>query len=133
MRNWGTPTDAAQLSALFTSYLHSNPSAPTTPFCDLPLSPESSAILQHLVDLNSPQLQHWTVGSQPAVDAARSEDAVHGWGPPGGYVFQKSFVEFFVREEVVGRLEERLSGRVDGQQISMYAANRKVRSFRSPD
>jgi len=97
------------------------------------LSPESSAILQHLVDLNSPQLQHWTVGSQPAVDAARSEDAVHGWGPPGGYVFQKSFVEFFVREEVVGRLEERLSGRVDGQQISMYAANRKVRSFRSPD
>ncbi len=48
-------------------------------------------------------------------------------------MFQKSFVEFFVREEVVARLEERLSGRVDGQQISMYAANRKVSSFRSPD
>lgn len=125
LRHWGTPTDVSQLSSLFTSYLHSDPSTPTTPFCDLPLSPESSSILPHLVDLNSAKFQHWTVGSQPAVDSARSGDRVHGWGPPGGYVFQKAFVEFFVREEEVARLEDCLEGRIDGQ-VSMYAANRKV-------
>ena len=54
---------------------------------------------------------------------------MHGWGPRGGYVFQKAYVEFFVREEEVSRLEERLEGRVDGQ-ISMYAANRKVSLYR---
>lgn len=32
---------------------------------------------------------------QPMVDAASSTDPVHGWGPPGGIVFQKEFLELF--------------------------------------
>ncbi|ORY29628.1 methylenetetrahydrofolate reductase-domain-containing protein [Naematelia encephala] len=124
LRDWGAPTDAAQLSDLFTRYLESDPSAPTTPFCDLPLSDESATILPYLIKLNSPQLQHWTVGSQPAVDAAHSEDPVLGWGPRGGYVFQKAYVEFFVKREQVERIHERLKDRTDGQ-ISMYAANKQ--------
>jgi methylenetetrahydrofolate reductase (NADPH) len=121
-----TPTPQADLSNLFTAYLRALPSTPTTPFCDLPLSPESTTILPHLLALNSADMQHWTVGSQPAVDSARSDDAVHGWGPTGGYVFQKAFVEFFVPAQEVERLEERLK-RTNNEQISMYAANKEVR------
>jgi methylenetetrahydrofolate reductase (NADPH) len=61
------------------------------------------------------------------VDSAKSEDQVLGWGPRGGYVFQKSYVEFFVTEEEVQRLEKRLKEKGDNV-ISMYAANRKVSS-----
>ena len=32
---------------------------------------------------------------QPKVDACSSGDPVHGWGPSGGYVFQKEFIELF--------------------------------------
>ncbi|OCF39825.1 methylenetetrahydrofolate reductase [Kwoniella heveanensis CBS 569] len=124
LKEWGTPTNVNELAKFFVSYLESSPSTPTTPFCDLPLSSESIPILPHLIALNSEKIQHWTVGSQPAVDAANSEDPVFGWGPRGGYVFQKAFVEFFVREEEVKRLEEKVEKKGNGL-ISMYAGNKK--------
>ncbi|WRT70575.1 methylenetetrahydrofolate reductase [Kwoniella shivajii] len=124
MKEWGTPTTINELSLFFTSYLRSAPETPTTPFCDLPLSPESLTILPYLLELNSEKLKHWTVGSQPAVDAAKSEDPIHGWGPRGGYVFQKAFVEFFVKEEQVKELEEKIERKGNGA-ISMYAGNKK--------
>ncbi|KXZ51560.1 hypothetical protein GPECTOR_12g523 [Gonium pectorale] len=37
-----------------------------------------------------------TINCQPAVNGAASTDAVHGWGAPGGYVYGKSYLEFFV-------------------------------------
>jgi methylenetetrahydrofolate reductase (NADPH) len=125
LKEWGTPATLDDLSALFTRYLQGHPDTPTTPFCDIPLSPESVTVLPHLVALNSPKLQHWTVGSQPAVDAARSEDPMHGWGPPGGYVFQKAFVEFFVPYSDLQRLQSKLIALARGGSITMYAANRK--------
>ncbi|KAJ9121474.1 hypothetical protein QFC22_002090 [Naganishia vaughanmartiniae] len=125
LKDWGAPVDAESLSTLFTSYLRSAPQTPTTPFCDLPISPESRKILPYLIHMNSPSVQMWTVGSQPAVDGARSDDPVHGFGPKGGYVFQKSFVEFFVK----GREEaEALAKRIDkdgqGGAIKYYAGNK---------
>lgn len=59
------------------------------------------------------------------MDSAKSEDPVHGWGPRGGYVFQKAYVEFFVTKEEVEKLEKRLADQNDGQ-ISMYAGNQAV-------
>lgn len=76
----------------------------TTPFSPDPLSPESQTILAHLERLTKRGL--WTVGSQPVVDAAPSTDPVVGWGPRGGYVFQKGFVEFFAEEEDVEQVEK---------------------------
>lgn len=38
-----------------------------------------------------------TINSQPAVNGCRSDDSVYGWGGAGGYVYQKAYVEFFVR------------------------------------
>ncbi|ORX41123.1 putative methylenetetrahydrofolate reductase [Kockovaella imperatae] len=118
---WGTPTCHNDIGNLFTAYINNDPSLPsppTTPFSDLPLSAESSSIIPHLLKLNAKR--YYTVGSQPSVDAAASEDPIHGWGPRGGYVFQKSFVEFFVPLSEVQRLEASVSKR-----ITMYAANKK--------
>ena len=36
-----------------------------------------------------------TINSQPAVNGVSSSHAVHGWGGPGGVVYQKAYVEFF--------------------------------------
>ncbi|EIW69857.1 hypothetical protein TREMEDRAFT_38541 [Tremella mesenterica DSM 1558] len=124
LKDWGVPINSEDLSDLFCRYLRSDPTAPTTPFCDLPLSSESVKILPHLLKLNSAEMQHWTVGSQPAVDAAESGDPIHGWGPRGGYVFQKAFVEFFVPLSKVDKIEQRLTRRTDGM-ISMYAGNKR--------
>ncbi|EJT46462.1 methylenetetrahydrofolate reductase (NADPH) [Trichosporon asahii var. asahii CBS 8904] len=124
LKEWGTPATFEDLSDMFTRYLRSDPGTPTTPFCDMPLSPESQTILDSLIALNAPDKRYWTVGSQPAVDAARSEDPVHGWGPPGGYVFQKAYVEFFVPKSEVERLEKKLAGE-KSTLFSMYAANRQ--------
>lgn len=68
----------------------------------------------------------WTVGSQPAVDGARSEDPIHGFGPKGGYVFQKSFVEFFVNNvKQVEELQEKIEREGHGM-IKFYAGNKRV-------
>ncbi|KAI5451506.1 methylenetetrahydrofolate reductase 1 [Naganishia albida] len=125
LKDWGAPVDAESLSSLFTSYLQSSPKTPTTPFCDLPISPESQTILHYLIHLNSPQKQMWTVGSQPAVDGARSDDPIHGFGPKGGYVFQKSFVEFFVGDvKQVLALQEKIEKEGQGA-IKFYAGNKR--------
>ena len=124
MAEWGTPAGPEDLARLFVGYLDSDPATPTTPFCDLPLSPESATILPHLKALNSSSKQYWTVGSQPAVDSASSEDPIVGWGPARGYVFQKAFVEFFIPSSEVEKIESKLMAKGDGQ-ISMYASNKQ--------
>jgi len=57
------------------------------------------------------------------VDAAHSEDQIHGWGPRGGYVFQKAFVEFFVPKNEMERIRAKIAARNDTA-ISFYAANK---------
>ena len=50
-------------------------------------APETGVISEHLARLN--ELGFLTINSQPAVNGAPSNDAVHGWGPSNGYVYQK--------------------------------------------
>jgi hypothetical protein len=103
------------------SYLHSKDGS--TPFSPGPLLPESQFIIPRLEQLT--QRGWWTVGSQPAVDAAPSEDPIVGWGPKGGYVFQKAFVEFFADSEDVTMLKERVRKRGAGY-VSFHAGNLEV-------
>ena len=95
----------------------------STPFTPGALSPESLLILKHLEKLTL--RGWWTVGSQPAVDAARSDDETYGWGPRGGYVFQKGFVEFFAETADVDVLAKRIAERGNGW-VEFFAANAKV-------
>lgn len=64
----------------------------------------------------------WTVGSQPAVNGGKSDDEVIGWGPAGGYVFQKAFVEFFADESDLIDIEIKIKAKGDGW-VDFFAAN----------
>ena len=50
------------------------------------------------------ELGFLTINSQPAVNGAKSEDNIHGWGPSKGYVYQKAYLEFFVKPELLSHL-----------------------------
>ncbi|PIL24320.1 hypothetical protein GSI_14073 [Ganoderma sinense ZZ0214-1] len=118
--HWGNPKTVDELTALFLRYLHSK--ITTTPFSSTPLSPESLMIFPHLERLTSKSW--WTVGSQPAINGALSTDEVVGWGPRGGYVYQKCFVEFFVEQKDVERIAKKVE--TDGAGwISYFAGNAK--------
>ena len=82
---WGEPTTFAELASLFARFCLSELSA--LPWSDEPVSPETSVIRKQLARMN--ELGFLTINSQPAVNGARSDDKIHGWGPSNGYVYQK--------------------------------------------
>lgn len=115
---WGRPKTVSDLTELFVSHLHSK--ITSTPFSPFPLSPESLLILPELERLT--KKGWWTVFSQPAADGVKSSDELLGWGPAGGYVFQKSFVEFFAEKKDVEALEDRIKSKGGGW-VDFFAAN----------
>ncbi|EPS96830.1 hypothetical protein FOMPIDRAFT_1167087 [Fomitopsis schrenkii] len=120
LEQWGHPRTLDDLTTMFLRHLHSK--IATTPFSPAPLSPESLMIIEHLETLT----RHgwWTVGSQPAINGASSADEIVGWGPRGGYVYQKCFVECFVEEKDLERIERKVREKGEGW-IDYYAANVK--------
>jgi len=121
LNEWGHPKTTEDLTLLFLRYLHSEISS--SPFSSLPLSSESLTILPHLEELT--KRGWWTICSQPAVDGAPSTDAVFGWGPRGGYVFQKGFVEFFVEEPILERIEKKVAAEGKGW-VHYFSGNLQV-------
>ena len=119
IRLWKEPVSANDISKLFTDYVRGE--LPTIPWSEDPLAAETVTIQKHLIGLN--RSGRWTVGSQPAVDGVESADEVFGWGPQGGYIFQKSFVEFFTTEKEWNLIREKIK---DDRNISFYAGNNKV-------
>lgn len=109
---------------MFLRHLHSEIS--DTPFSDVPLSEESQIILPQLEKLT--KRGWWTVGSQPAVNGAKSTDPIFGWGPPGGYVYQKAFVEFFALEADVERIISKVESQGKGW-VDYFAVNLEVRGL----
>ena len=85
MKLWGEPTTFAELASLFSRFCLSELSA--LPWSDEPVSAETSVINKQLARMN--ELGFLTINSQPAVNGARSDDKIHGWGPSNGYVYQK--------------------------------------------
>ncbi|KAF6150136.1 hypothetical protein GIB67_023091 [Kingdonia uniflora] len=57
------------------------------------LQPETKIINELLGDINMKGFL--TINSQPAVNGEKSDSLSVGWGGPGGYVYQKAYVEFF--------------------------------------
>ena len=69
----------------------------TLPWCE-DISSEAGLLMDRvLVPLNTRGLL--TINSQPSVNAARSDHSCVGWGPLGGYVYQKQYLEFFCSPE----------------------------------
>jgi len=67
------------------------------PWCDTPLLPESDSIKENLIKINKQGFL--TINSQPKVNGLPSNDIKVGWGPKGGYVYQKAYIEFFTSPE----------------------------------
>lgn len=120
LQMWGTPLTTEDITKVFTE--HINGRIRGTPWSSEPLSTETEVIKNELCQLNTKQL--WTVGSQPAVNCAASENPKFGWGPAGGYIFQKSFVEFFVKEDQWTSLREKIKA---DPQVTYYAGTRRGR------
>jgi methylenetetrahydrofolate reductase (NADPH) len=102
---WGYPVDINDISKVFVGYLEGKIDA--LPWSELGLSPETAIIQEELIQLN--EKGYFSLASQPACDSARSDDKIFGWGPKGGYVYQKAFVELFVsRDAWLSTLRPRL-------------------------
>ena len=82
---WGTPATFADVSALFVQFCEGGLKA--LPWSDQPPAKETVVISQPLARIN--QSGFLTINSQPRVDGVSSSDPKHGWGPRGGYVYQK--------------------------------------------
>lgn len=124
---WGKPKTLEELTSVFLRYLHSE--IADTPFSDGPLSEESKVILPQLEKLT--KRGWWTVSSQPAVNCAESTDPVFGWGPHGGYVYQKAFVEFFAPEKDVERIISNAVSQGKGM-VDYFAVNLEVCKSHQP-
>ncbi|XP_074654061.1 methylenetetrahydrofolate reductase (NADPH)-like [Tubulanus polymorphus] len=77
------------------------------PWHDDEIAPETNKIVDRLGWLNKRGVL--TINSQPSVNCCPSTDPVHGWGSPGGYVFQKAYLEFFTSKQNITYLKEVLA------------------------
>eukprot|EP00178_Gracilaria_changii_P002636 TRINITY_DN1393_c0_g1_i1.p1 TRINITY_DN1393_c0_g1~~TRINITY_DN1393_c0_g1_i1.p1 ORF type:complete len:614 (-),score=79.06 TRINITY_DN1393_c0_g1_i1:5559-7400(-) len=82
------------------------------------LATETSVISAPLLWLNRNGLL--TINSQPRVNAAPSGDVTVGWGSTGGYVYQKAYLEFFAKAEVVEAL---FDAAASFPSLTIYAAS----------
>ncbi|KAF8942761.1 hypothetical protein BGZ47_006164 [Haplosporangium gracile] len=115
---WGTssggyePRRVEDLSEVFQRYWRGE--LQTLPWCDHPIGAgaggRSEEYKERLVKLNGAGC-YLTINSQPVVNGVKSDDRVFGWGPPGGYVYQKAFLEFFVSPDQLLVLIDRLKTR----------------------
>merc|ERR1719242_524883 len=95
---WGNQLDCEQdVWDVFTRYLTKEPNANGVTvtkliFNEESLDPETELIADTLAQIN--KVGFLTVNSQPSVNCAPSNDPKVGWGPSGGYVFQKPIWNF---------------------------------------
>lgn len=90
---WGdAPICPQDVHEVFAAYIERK--IPIIPWCETPLQDETGTICSVLVSMN--QSGFMTINSQPAVNGERSDHPMFGWGGPGGRVYQKAYVEFFV-------------------------------------
>jgi len=90
------------------------------PWNDENLCTETQIILQDLAELNKKGVL--TINSQPNINAAPSDDPMFGWGNPGGYVFQKAYLEFFTASENIPHLMKILP---NYPQVNYHIVNKK--------
>jgi methylenetetrahydrofolate reductase (NADPH) len=119
---WGTPLTVDDVASVFVKYLHREISS--IPWSRSAVSNETSPIFEKLADVN--RRGCFTINSQPAVNGAKSSDAVHGWGPANGYVYQKAYIEFFISPERLQLLLQRLNACPD---MVYQAINRKGHKY----
>jgi methylenetetrahydrofolate reductase (NADPH) len=102
---------------------------PKLPWFDKPIERETIEIQSEILDMN--RHGFLTINSQPAVNAVKSEDPIHGWGPKGGFVYKKAYIEFFTSAENVQRLIKLIDEKYP--YLSYHAVNMKGDSFNNTE
>ncbi|GAQ85933.1 methylenetetrahydrofolate reductase [Klebsormidium nitens] len=105
---WGIDLKSSEdVFKLFARYCKGELSA--FPWSELEtLQPESQLITDRLTSLN--ERGFLTINSQPAVNAEPSDTPGIGWGRPGGYIYQKAYVEFFTSPERLQAIISKMPG-----------------------
>lgn len=85
LKLWGEPKTFADIADLFSRFCSGNLAA--LPWSDQKPATETSIIAKQLAQMN--EMGFLTINSQPAVNGARSDDKIFGWGPANGYIYQK--------------------------------------------
>lgn len=101
---WGRPQSLRDVANLFVRYLEGK--LQSLPWSEAPITSEAEAIRPDLIDLNRRGLL--TITSQPSVNGVKSTHPVHGWGPKGGYVYQKAYVELLIPPQLISELISRI-------------------------
>lgn len=101
---WGKPESLRDVANLFVRFLEGK--LQSLPWSEAPITSESEAIRPDLLDLNRRGLL--TITSQPSVNGVKSAHPVHGWGPKGGYVYQKAYVELLISPQLISELIARV-------------------------
>lgn len=115
-----TPEDVYEV---FANYVEGK--LPHLPWCENSLQEETLIIQKQLAALN--RAGFLTVNSQPSVNGVSSSHPIHGWGGPGGYVYQKSYCECFVGPENAQKLVAMVENH---KSMNLYAVNNKNQELR---
>jgi len=122
---WGkTCTKIEDVVQVFVNYISGK--IKKFPFCEGSLATETSEISDILVEMNKSKM--FTINSQPKVNGAKSDDVKFGWGPAGGYVYQKQYIEFFLPHDLMEPLAKFLSNH---SSITYQALNFKGEKFQN--
>jgi len=98
---WGEcPTKAADIEKVFAGFIKND--VKKLPWCSDCPAKETNWISKQLIKMNS--LGLLTINSQPRVNASLSTDPYVGWGPSGGFVYQKAYCEFFCTKELLDKI-----------------------------
>ena len=101
---WGKPESLKDVANIFIRYLEGK--LQSLPWSESPITSEAEAIRPELIDLN--RRGFLTITSQPSVNGVKSAHPVHGWGPKGGYVYQKAYIELLISPHSISKLIARI-------------------------
>merc|ERR1719313_3160567 len=104
-------SDEAGLSELFVKFLTAGSTVTQLPWCAEQPGLEMVGIRQQLIDMCRAGML--TINSQARVNGALSTDLVYGWGPAGGVVYQKAYVEFFCSPAMLKKLKDHFQKKKD--------------------
>lgn len=115
---WGSPQTLRDLANIFIRFLEND--LQSLPWSESPITSETDSIKSELIDLNRRGLL--TITSQPSVNGVKSSHPIHGWGPHGGYVYQKAYLELLIPPQLISELIARID---KGSDMTFHAVNKE--------
>merc|ERR1719174_422137 len=104
-------SDEAGLAELFMEFLQTGSAVSQLPWCAEKPGLEMVGIRNQLIEMCRAGML--TINSQARVNGALSTDVVYGWGPAGGVVYQKAYVEFFCSPTMLKKLKDHFHKKKD--------------------